>query len=861
MPAVAAEPHREESERLRLLRSLEVLDTAPEAAYDDLVNLAAQICGTPIGLVSLVDVDRQWFKARQGIDVCETSRELAFCAHAVVAAEPLFSVPDATLDARFADNPLVTGAPYVRFYAGARIEVDGLPLGTICVIDTVPRCLDAAQRAALEALARQAGALFELRQRTIAAEAQSLAFAHQADAAATERQSSAELLELVLQGGNLGLWDMHPQSGRFTVNARELAMLGYTADSVYAETFNWRTLVHPDDWGHMNGAIARHLADGSASYECEHRMYHAEGRWIWVHARAVVVERDPDGRPVRVVGTHLDITERLADRREIERVTALLQRTGAMARVGGWELEPATGRITWTDEVYRIHEVEPGTSMTLVSNVAFYPGAAAATLAAAVDAAIRDGTPYDLELPFVTATGRTLIVRTQGQALREGGVTVRLSGTFQDVTELKRVQRDLQRSEERLALALSSARFALFDWDVVAGVCHRGANLPLMRGAPAAEILCSIADVRALIHQDDRAAVAAALAPVMGGLRDDYEFEHRIQRVDGSWLWLRAVGRVTERGADGAVARLSGVDEDISARKSVEHALASSERRLRTIADNLPALVAYVGRDERYQFLNAQIRRIFGVDTVTAIGKTMRELRGDEIYASIAPHVAKALRGEATTLTYTDSNGGRSFDLRSTYIPDIDETGQVLGFYAMTFDITELLDTQRKLEALARQDTLTGLANRRRFDECIEEAMCRSRRSKLPLAVLCLDIDHFKAINDTLGHAGGDAVLQEFGRRLAAGVRTTDTVARLGGDEFVVLLENVEASADVGSLAAKLIASTRLPFLIGDTVLHVTTSVGAAMQGGESEVAAVISRADTALYRAKQQGRDRYAMA
>ena len=150
--------------RLALLRDYNVLDSLPQQAFDDLVLLAAQICQTPIALISLIDEDRQWFKSRVGLNAAETSRDVAFCAHAILNADAVMEVRDAQLDPRFADNPLVTGDPHIRFYAGAPlVTVDGLALGTLCVIDRVPRELTTEQSAALQALSRMVVAQLELR--------------------------------------------------------------------------------------------------------------------------------------------------------------------------------------------------------------------------------------------------------------------------------------------------------------------------------------------------------------------------------------------------------------------------------------------------------------------------------------------------------------------------------------------------------------------------------------------------------------------------------------------------------------------------------------------------------------------------
>lgn len=162
--ACPAAPHPQESLRMDALRGLQVLDTLPEPMFDDIALLASQICDTPIALISLIDSERQWFKAKVGLDAQQTPREMAFCAHAILAPEDVLVVSNALEDARFATNPLVTDNPHIRFYAGAPIvSADGMPLGTVCAIDREPKHITSAQAGALQALSRQVARMLMFR--------------------------------------------------------------------------------------------------------------------------------------------------------------------------------------------------------------------------------------------------------------------------------------------------------------------------------------------------------------------------------------------------------------------------------------------------------------------------------------------------------------------------------------------------------------------------------------------------------------------------------------------------------------------------------------------------------------------------
>ncbi|MBB3228595.1 diguanylate cyclase (GGDEF)-like protein/PAS domain S-box-containing protein [Luteibacter sp. Sphag1AF] len=581
MVTAPVSPH--ESARLSRLRELKVLDTAPEPIFDALVRAASLVVGTPIALVSLIDADRQWFKANHGLKgAVETPLEAAFCTYAILG-DAVFEVPDATADPRFANNPLVTGAPDIRFYAGAPITLsNGMTMGTLCVIDQVPRHLTDTQRLILKELAHAAALALEQR------------------AAALERDDTLSR-EVVLE--------------------RQL----------------------------------RHTAQ-----EWEVRLRASEG---------------------------------------------FLHRTGAMAGVGGWEIELATGSILWSAQTCRIHDLQPGYQPTLDEMLAFYPQPGRETLGEAFSRAVAESTGWDLELPLVTAAGRPLWVRIVGHVEPAGGPAQRLVGAVQDTTDRRRAIAAVESSERRFR--------KLFHYSLGL-ICTHDLDGVLLSVNPAAA-----------------SSLGYTVADVMGRPMTDFLRPAAHRHFEA---YLR---RVVQHGTDSGHLEL-------------------------------------VGRD--------------GASRIWAYHNVLDQ-DGDETY--------------------------------------------VLGHAQ---DVTEQQKNERQLREWSLRDPLTHCYNRRFLSQLAGETTDET------LGLITIDLDRFKAINDTYGHQRGDDVLVEMARYLSAHTRTHDAVVRLGGDEFLIVLR---AASNVLLQSV----STRLAADAADAPIAFTLGLSLKAPGIALETA--IEQADRRLYEAR----------
>jgi PAS domain S-box-containing protein len=287
----------DEEERVRLLHELNILDSTGEAAFDAIARLAAVHSGCPIGALSLVDSQRQWFMACTGMPPCETVRSDAFCAHTILS-DDILVVEDASTDPRFRRSTLVTQAPHGRFYMGAPILVEGRALGAVCCLAPQTRTATSVQRQSLRDLAVVAGQIFTERLKELRAKARAL----------EDLQAGDERWRLALEGGGQGVWDWDSDKHGLYFSDAWKAIVGHSGNEVGTQVKEWLCRIHPDDLPHAKAKLAAHLRGETPVYAVEHRMRHKHGHDVWVLNTGKVVRRAKTGRATRMVGTMIDVT-------------------------------------------------------------------------------------------------------------------------------------------------------------------------------------------------------------------------------------------------------------------------------------------------------------------------------------------------------------------------------------------------------------------------------------------------------------------------------------------------------------------------------------------------------------------------
>ncbi|HET7434404.1 MAG TPA: EAL domain-containing protein [Thermoanaerobaculia bacterium] len=295
-----------------------------------------------------------------------------------------------------------------------------------------------------------------------------------------------------------------------------------------------------------------------------------------------------------------------------------------------------------------------------------------------------------------------------------------------------------------------------------------------------------------------------------------------------------------------------------------QRALRESNQFASEIIDNAGEGIVVYDRDLRYLIWNRFMEELTGMASEDVIGKYAIDLFPHIREQNVDELLGRAMRGETVAspdIRYHVPTTGREGWVSSVYRPHHDANGNIAGVIGLIRDITERKAAEQQIEYQAYHDALTGLANRRLFQEHLTIALALAARRSRVVAVLFLDLDHFKLVNDSLGHSVGDALLRQIARRLKTTVREGDTVARVGGDEFTIVLQDLERRDDAALVAQKVLATVAEPIEVNGHRLYVTTSIGITIFPDDGEDAETLLRnADTAMYRAKAEGRNTYEL-
>ena len=454
-------------------------------------------------------------------------------------------------------------------------------------------------------------------------------------------------------------------------------------------------------------------------------------------------------------------------------------------------------------------------------------------------------------------TRRWLSVNTRVLELDDRGKPALVVASFSDVTEAHQTTLELRGVEARLLGLIENS------WDVIIVLDETGrltfANHQVERllGYSNEEILGQ--NALELVHPDDLDAALASLGRALAGQQEGRIVDLRLRHHSGRWVWVEVVGNnlLDDAAVGGIVVNV----RDISERRMIEHTLREAQTLFAEVFEHGPIGLALVTPTRRIFRANPALARVLGYTEDELADRTITELTHVDDRAANNELFARLFRGErvdsATEQRFVrrdDSPVWCRINIKSVY----DADGDLEYGIAQIEDISEQRATAERLEFEARHDSLTDLPTRKHLLERIERSLRESRRGGHgQVAVLFIDLDHFKQVNDTLGHVAGDELLAKVAREIQAGLRGSDVAGRFGGDEFVVLCPHLASPMDATIVADRIRRRLGQPFIVRGTEVFIGASIGIAIADHQSEAATLLTEADTAAYRAKERGRNR----
>ncbi len=482
--------------------------------------------------------------------------------------------------------------------------------------------------------------------------------------------------------------------------------------------------------------------------------------------------------------------------------------------------------------------------------------------------------PKDEDLTILNAQSYAGIILHDPVGLPLGILVVMHDQAFSDIDRIGqmmaafsgRAASEIERLHTQQSLLESEARFRAAFNQAAVGICHGNLQGKLIL---VNKKICSILGYQeseligqpflSITHPDDCEKSHEITQNLLDNPHNSYILEKRYVHKEGTAIWAQATLSATLK-SDGQVDYLMAVIEDISARKKLQSMLHLSNRALESSGNGVVISDA-TDSDHKVIFANSAFTRITGYGLDEIIGRNCRFLQKDDTEQIEIMTIREALlnRQEIHTVVRNYRKNGELFWNELTISPVPDEVGNITHFIGIMNDITVERSNQEQLAFQATHDELTGLPNRNLLNDRLPQALRQAKRRNNSVALLFLDVDHFKLINDSIGHAAGDELLRGFAERLTACVRSGDTVSRHGGDEFVIVLKDILQSNHVGVICENIFRAVAEPFQILGHKIHTTCSIGIALYPQDGDDAETLSKfADMALYRAKDLGRGNF---
>jgi len=466
---------------------------------------------------------------------------------------------------------------------------------------------------------------------------------------------------------------------------------------------------------------------------------------------------------------------------------------------------------------------------------------------------------FDLEISRADERGARQTHIISGQSLKAAdGRLVGYRGVGRDVTGERRVERGLAEAKERIERALEGGNLAEWDFELDTDRIYLGRGWAGFLGQQRSPGVHRGRDLVELVHPEDRPALMRSFIRALQG-KEQYVADYRVRTEGGGWKWLHSAGQVTERDAAGRAKRMLGTVADIDDRKRAEGAIAEREQRFRDVAEAAGEYVWETDAEWRYTYLSERVEAVHGHARSELLGRRPHDFMplGEEraVQDWLVRHVARDRPFRDLVHRSITKSGGVIW-LSVSGVPVHDAAGHWIGYRGTAADVTARKQAEARIEVLTTRDALTGLPNRLLLAERSAEAIANAARNRSRLALLCIDLDRFRLVNESFGHPAGDALLRAVAERLRNALRHEDTLGRIGGDDFVLLWNGLRGPEEAALLAQRLLSVLGRPFTVEDHAINVGASIGIALYPEDGrDFTQLLKNADAAMYHAKDCGR------